>query len=170
MYSNIHRGSNITCPFCARGFTTATGVTHHLERGSCPQARTVNHETILSEIRSRDPHHTITKKLLTQSSKVTATKTTVTHASYNRAAMLFECYLCHKGFLFPKALGKHVNSGVHRQNVYRCPGGRCKKEFKALASLFSHLESGRCGAVRFEAVQRNAGSFFDGGRRIVGFA
>ncbi|KAF1959877.1 hypothetical protein CC80DRAFT_514305 [Byssothecium circinans] len=169
MYSNIHRGSNIACPFCRRGFTTATGVTTHLETGSCPNARNVNHASILAEIRRRDPNHLLTKKLLTYPSSSSPATITATSASYNHHTDRYECYLCHRGFTQLIDLNQHVNSPAHRQHVYHCPGRGCIKEFKALAGLFNHLESETCGAVRFEAVQRNV-TGFDGGRRLIGFA
>ncbi|KAF2645145.1 zinc finger protein [Massarina eburnea CBS 473.64] len=167
--SATHRGTNLTCPFCQKGFTTATGVTLHLETGSCPRARDMNHDTILSEIRRRDPSHLITKKLLTYPDTTTGS-TTATPASYNRESKKYECYLCHRGFVSLQALNQHVNSPAHRMNVYHCPGKRCGKEFRTLSGLFNHLESETCGAVRFEAVQRNIGGFLEGGRRRIAFA
>lgn len=163
----MHRKDNITCPFCKRGFVTATGVTHHLETGSCPNARSLNRDTILAEIRRRDPGHLITKKLLTHpdsSSTITATR-----ASWNPYRGEYECYLCHKGFGELQSLNQHVNSPAHREKVYHCPGRGCAKEFRALAPLFNHLESESCGAVRFDAVQRNVGGFLSG-QRMIGFA
>jgi hypothetical protein len=162
--SRIHRGTDISCPFCKRGFATATGVTHHLETGSCPEARSLNRDTILTEIRRRDPTHMITKKLITyhESSTITATS-----ASYNRGSGLYECYICHKGFRELQSLNKHVNSPVHKDKAYHCPGRGCGKEFSALAPLFNHLESEACGAVRFDAVQKNVGGFLSGNRMIA---
>jgi hypothetical protein len=167
MNSSTHRRNGpISCPFCKRGFTTATGVTHHLEAGSCPQARSLNRDTILNEIRRRDPNHMITKKLITYGD--TSSSITATSASYNRNSDLYECYLCHKGFRELKSLNSHVNSPTHREKVYHCPGRACGKEFRALAPLFNHLESETCGAVRFDAVQRNVGGILSG-KRLIGF-
>ncbi|EDU49779.1 Zinc finger protein [Pyrenophora tritici-repentis] len=165
--SRIHRGSNITCPFCKRGFATATGVTHHLETGSCSKARQLNRDTILAEVRRRDPNQLITKKLLTYPES--GSSITATSASYNCDTLLYECYLCHKGFRELKSLNAHVNSPVHKEKVYHCPGRACAREFRALAALFNHLESESCGAVRFDAVQRNVRGFLSG-KRMIGFA
>lgn len=164
--SSTHRGTDITCPFCKRGFATATGVTHHLETGSCPKARTLNRDTILAEVRRRDPHHIITKKLLTyhDQSSITATS-----ASWNHYTGMYECYLCHKGFRDLQSLNNHVNSPAHKEKVYHCPGRMCNREFRALAALFNHLESEACGAVRFDTVQRNVGGILSG-QRMIGFA
>jgi hypothetical protein len=76
--------------------------------------------------------------------------------------------MCHREFGSLQALNQHVNSPAHREKVYHCPGRTCSKDFTALASLFNHLESEVCGAVRFEAVQRNVGNFLDG-RRLISF-
>jgi hypothetical protein len=167
--SNIHRGSPLTCPFCKRTFTTATGLTTHLEAGSCPKARNINHATILAEIRKRDPNHLITKKLLTYpDARITPTSTTASAASWN--GYYYECYLCHRGFNTLTALNQHVNSPAHvsKDKVYCCPGRGCSREFNRLASLFNHLESESCGAVRFESVQRNVEGFLTG-RKLIGF-
>ncbi|KAF1999664.1 hypothetical protein P154DRAFT_436713 [Amniculicola lignicola CBS 123094] len=166
MNSSIHRGANIACPFCKRGFATATGVTHHLETGSCPNAPSLNRETIYNEIRKRDPNHVITKKLLTYPGPGSST-VEVTNRCWN--GFNYECYLCDKEFATLQAVNQHVNSPAHKQKVYHCPGRGCAKEFMSLASLFNHLESESCGAVKFESVQRNVGSFLTG-RRTIGFA
>jgi phage FluMu protein Com len=163
LQSSIYRGTDIACPFCKRGFAAATGVTHHLEIGSCPKARSLNRETILTEVRRRDPNHIITKKLLTYH---TESSITATSASWNPRIGMYECYLCHKGFRELKSLNSHVNSPAHKEHVYHCPGRTCGREFRALAALFNHLESETCGAVRFDAVQRNVGDILSGQRRI----
>ncbi|KAF2655846.1 hypothetical protein K491DRAFT_562853, partial [Lophiostoma macrostomum CBS 122681] len=162
--SSTHRGTSITCPFCKRSFATATGITHHLETGSCPNARNLNHATILAEIRKRDPNHLITKKLLTYHSPSSST-IQATSSTWNGDG--YECYLCHREFNSLSALNQHVNSPAHRQKVYHCPGRGCGRDFVSLAALFNHLESESCGAVRFEAVQRNVGGFLQGNRLIA---
>ncbi|KAH7139334.1 hypothetical protein B0J11DRAFT_41243 [Dendryphion nanum] len=165
--SSIHRGSNISCPFCKKGFVTATGVAHHLERGSCPNAPNVNHETILREIRKRDPNHLITKKLLTYHDSSFATLEPTDHC-WNGS--FWECYLCHGEFKEWHGLKQHLNSPKHRQKTYHCPGKvSCGKEFTSLAALFNHLESESCGAMRFETVQRNVGGILSGGRKMIAF-
>jgi hypothetical protein len=167
MTSNIHRGTPLSCPFCKRAFTTATGVTTHLEAGSCPNATSLNHATILQEIRKRDPNHLITKKLLTYPTSTTSI--TATAAAWN--GYCYECYLCHRGFGSLNALNQHVNSPAHvsKDKVYHCPGRGCPREFSRLASLFNHLESETCGAVKFESVQRNVEGFLTG-KRLIGFS
>ncbi|KAG9379910.1 Dimer-Tnp-hAT domain containing protein [Pyrenophora tritici-repentis] len=110
------------------------------------KARQLNRDTILAEVRRRDPNQLITKKLLTYPES--GSSITATSASYNCDTLLYECYLCHKGFRELKSLNAHVNSPVHKEKVYHCPGRACAREFRALAALFNHLESESCGAVR----------------------
>jgi hypothetical protein len=137
-------------------------VAHHLETGSCPRAANLNRDTILTEIRRRDPNHMITKKLLTYEP---SSEITITDHCWNGHG--FECYICHREFGSARALQQHVNSPTHKQKVYHCPG-RCTKEFVSLAALFNHLESESCGAMRFETVQRNVSNFLTG-RRMIAF-
>lgn len=164
MNSHIHQQANVACPFCRRKFTTATGVAHHLERGSCPNAPSANRDTILTEIRRRDPNHIITKKLLTYHP---ASTWSATNDTWN--GDFFECYLCHREFTQLCGLNQHLNSDAHREKVYHCTNrGRCGKEFKSLASLFNHLESESCGAMRFETVKEKANMLFNSSR-MIGF-
>ncbi|KAH6642826.1 hypothetical protein C7974DRAFT_431182 [Boeremia exigua] len=141
----IHRGTDIACPFCKRGFATATSITHHLETSSCKNARSFNRNTILTEVRRRDTSQLITKKNL--------------HISMHK------CYLCHKGFCELKTLNNYVHLPAHKEHVYHCPGRIYRREFRSLAFLFNHPKSETCG-VRFDAVQRNFGGTLSGQRSI----
>lgn len=85
--SSTHYGTDITYPFYKRDITTATGETHHLETGSCPKARALNRDTILAEVRHRDPHDVIGKKLLTYHAQ---SSTTATPASWNHHTGTYE--------------------------------------------------------------------------------
>ncbi|KAI9689644.1 MAG: hypothetical protein M1820_010142, partial [Bogoriella megaspora] len=62
--SKTHRGVNVPCPFCATKYTSASGLTHHLETGSCSRAPSLNREKILDMVRQRDPSGVITNKQL----------------------------------------------------------------------------------------------------------
>ncbi|KAF2633863.1 hypothetical protein BU25DRAFT_453577 [Macroventuria anomochaeta] len=73
--SNIHRGTYIICPFCKCGFATATGAMHHLEIGFFPNARSLNHDTILTGTHRRDPNHIITEELPTYRTEPSITAT-----------------------------------------------------------------------------------------------
>ncbi|OOF98216.1 hypothetical protein ASPCADRAFT_164606 [Aspergillus carbonarius ITEM 5010] len=164
--SKIHRGQNIICPFCKTTFTTATGVTHHLETGSCPRASSLNRETIHKLIRSRDTQGIITNKLLEwyedDSGQYSATR-----RAFN--GRYWECYICHREFNTVTALNQHLNSPVHKRKLYHCPNrtGRCGKQFTTLAALFNHLESESCGCTRFEKVQLQAQNIFNSNRLIA---
>ncbi|KIV98690.1 hypothetical protein, variant [Verruconis gallopava] len=126
--SEIHRGTKVPCPFCKENYTTASGLTHHLETGSCTHAPKLNRDSILRMIRERDQHGTITKKQIEwhqdENVKYSATK----HA-FNGSH--WECYLCHKTFNTNNALNAHLSSPVHKQKVYHFPNSnaKCGKEF-----------------------------------------
>ncbi|KAL2823197.1 hypothetical protein BDW59DRAFT_149071 [Aspergillus cavernicola] len=161
--SKIHRGQNITCPFCKLGHTTASGLSHHLESGSCRSAPRLNRETIYRVIRERDPHGVITHKQIGWVEEQNA------HYSASNSAWNgngFECYLCHREFTKVSGLNQHLNSPAHKQRVYHCPNGGCSKPFAALAGLFNHLESESCSFMRFEKVQASIGVVLQGNRLI----
>jgi stress-induced morphogen len=159
--SRIHRGAAVGCPLCKRMFVTASGVSHHLETGSCPRAPNLNRETIHKMIHARDPNRFVTKNQLEWHGEFQ-----VTDNSWNGSA--YECYLCHRAFSSLAELNRHVNSGPHRQKIYHCPNRGCAKEFVRLASLFNHLESESCGFIRFEGVQKQVAGFLDSSR-LIGF-
>ncbi|PLB36784.1 uncharacterized protein BDW47DRAFT_132590, partial [Aspergillus candidus] len=151
--SKTHCGNSINCPFCQSGFTTASGVVHHLETGSCRSAPQLNRETIHRLVRERDPNSLITTKQIEWHDEDNAT-CSATEKAWNGA--YWECYLCHKQFNTIAGLNAHVNSPVHKQKIYHCPNsnGGCYKTFVVLAGLFSHLESESCGYTRFKNVQK----------------
>ncbi|OJD10175.1 hypothetical protein ACJ73_09909 [Blastomyces percursus] len=167
LHSKTHQGSNVSCPFCQTKYTTASGVAHHLERGSCPRAPNLNRESILREIRTRDPRGVIVNKQIAwhEDADTSTTYLATDHAFNGRC---WECYICHANFKSRTALNSHLNSPVHKQKVYHCPNtrGRCAGQFSTLAALFSHLESESCAFIRFDSVQRQVGGVLQGSRLI----
>lgn len=171
MNSRTHRGQEISCPFCQKGFVTASGASHHLERGACPNAPQMNRATIHRMIRRLDPHGTVTKKQLEWHPEDSAVYQATSQAYNGR---FWECYLCHRNFNTSQALNQHLSSPAHQQNIYHCLNRRtpCRKEFKTLAALFNHLESESCDFMRFEDVQnvqRQVTDAIRGGRLLTGF-
>ncbi|PYI34658.1 hypothetical protein BP00DRAFT_364355 [Aspergillus indologenus CBS 114.80] len=164
--SKIHIGQNMLCPFCKKTHTTASGLAHHLETGSCPRASHLNRESIHAVVRRLDNQGTITNKLLEWHAGDSG-EYMVSQNAYNGIA--WECYMCHKQFRTPSALNQHLNSPTHKQRIYHCPNVRqCGKQFTHLAALFNHLESESCSYMRFENVQRNAQGLLTG-RKLIGF-
>jgi uncharacterized CHY-type Zn-finger protein len=102
--SKIHRGTTVLCPFCKVGFTTASGLSHHLETGSCPNARGLNRQKIYDTIRQRDTNGIFTKNLLTYPNS--DVETIATSASFN--GRYYECYLCHNEFFSLQGLNQHL--------------------------------------------------------------
>ncbi|OJJ03184.1 hypothetical protein ASPVEDRAFT_133608 [Aspergillus versicolor CBS 583.65] len=161
--SKIHRGRDVSCPFCKVGYTTASGLSHHLETSSCPNAPSLSRETIYRMVRERDPSGVITNKQIGWVEEKNATYS-ANLRSWNGNG--YECYLCHRQFKSLPALNQHLNSSAHKQQVYHCPNSGCAKPFAALAGLFNHLESESCSFMRFERVQQSLGNVLQGGRLI----
>ncbi|KAG0155495.1 hypothetical protein PDIDSM_1072 [Penicillium digitatum] len=164
--SKTHRGTNIACPFCRTGFVTASGVSHHLESGSCPRAKALNRDRIHQIIQQLDPNGVVCKKQIGWHDEQNSTYL-VTDSAWNGDSWV--CYLCKRGVNLRKALESHVNSPVHKEKVYHCLKRGCPKEFHSLASLFNHLESETCGFIRFEGVQQVHQQLHDAirGRRMI---
>ncbi|KXT11163.1 hypothetical protein AC579_4067 [Pseudocercospora musae] len=160
-----HRAGSISCPFCKKPHTTASGVAHHIETASCPKARTLNRETVYKIINARDTTGLITNKQLTWRSEDN-NDYVANEASWNGCA--YECYLCHRRFASLDSLNQHLSSPLHKQKVYHCFGRMCGKQFSAIAQLFNHLESESCGAMRFGQVQQGAAAILSG-RKMIAF-
>lgn len=153
------------CPFCKGSYTSASGLTHHLERGSCPDAPFLNREKILQIVRRQDPNGLITNKQIEWHREQTS-EYEVTDQAYNGNA--WECYLCHRQFQMRHALTQHLNSPVHKQQVYHCPNFKCSKQFVTLAALFNHLESEQCEFMKFQNVQKHVHGIVTG-QRLISF-
>ncbi|KAH7150369.1 hypothetical protein B0J13DRAFT_287648 [Dactylonectria estremocensis] len=147
--SSRHRASGIQCPFCKKTCRTATGLTHHLERGGCPNAP-LDRDRLYRAVRERDPQGIISNKFLEWYGSRTFE---ATEMSFNTNLNAYECYLCHRLFDALTSLNAHLSSPRHQQNLYHCPSRSCHKEFTTLAGLINHLESESCGYIRFQAVQ-----------------
>ncbi|KAJ5494559.1 Zinc finger C2H2 [Penicillium fimorum] len=164
--SKTHRGNNIPCPFCRTGFVTASGVSHHLESGSCPQAQGLNRDKIHRIIQQLDPNGIVCKKQIAWHGEENMSYS-VTDSAWNGHCWV--CYICKRGFNSRRALESHVNSPVHKEKVYHCLQRGCPKEFHSLASLLNHLESETCGFIRFDGVQQVHQRLNDAiiGRRMI---
>ncbi|KAH8736377.1 hypothetical protein BGZ61DRAFT_94103 [Ilyonectria robusta] len=164
MNSARHRSTNIKCPFCSRECGTATGLTHHLERGACPNAP-LDRDKLYRVIRERDPSGVISNRALEWHGVKTFE---ASEKAWNRGCQAYECYLCHRLFDALPSLNAHLSSPRHQQNLYHCPGRSCSKEFTTLAALVNHLESESCGFMRFQAVQTGINNLVSS-NRLIGF-
>ncbi|KAK3997910.1 hypothetical protein QBC44DRAFT_255087 [Cladorrhinum sp. PSN332] len=161
--SRIHRGQNMSCPFCKKDYTTAAGMTHHLENGNCPAAPYLGRDQIYQFVRSKDPSGLISKKLLGWTASGGATYD-ASHRTWNGTG--YECYFCSREFRALSSLNQHLNSPAHQQALYHCPKRACGQDFKSLGATINHLESESCGAMRFETVQRKITDIVSGNRLI----
>lgn len=149
----------MTCPFCKAAFTTASGLSHHVESGSCPNARGLNRQNVYEALRSKDQSGIFTEKLLEWHGETWATE-----GSWNGFG--YECYLCHVVYANIGHLNSHLKSPRHQQKLYHCPNRACPRKFVSLAGLFNHLESESCSFMRFEEVQRQASEVITGQKLI----
>ncbi|RSH86373.1 uncharacterized protein EHS24_004623 [Apiotrichum porosum] len=157
--SRLHRGQNVLCPFCKRGFTTATGLTHHLERNSCPKAD-IGRDKLYNFIRNKDPEGVFSKKLIGYGG---TEQWTATDKAWNGSA--WECYLCNRTFRTSRSLNQHLNSPIHQHALYHCP--KCHQDFTTLAAVINHFESESCGFTRFQRVQDSMADLISSTRRLT---
>ncbi|KAM0330661.1 hypothetical protein ACHAQA_003612 [Verticillium albo-atrum] len=160
--SSVHCGINLPCPFCQKRFVTATGVTHHLESGGCPNAP-LDRQKIYRAIASFDRRGNFTKKLIGYHGSA---QYETNDMAYNHDAGAWECYICHRRFDRQNSLDQHLNSPAHQQALYHCPKPQCPKEFNTAAGLCNHLESETCGMMRFGEVQKQFQAMLDPSRLL----
>ncbi len=89
-------------------------MTHHLERGSCPNAPYLNRDEMYQLVRSKDPSGVISKHTIIWHESSEATYTT-SGMAWNGSG--YECYFCHREFRQLSALNQHLGSGVRTQNL-----------------------------------------------------
>ncbi|KAI3396080.1 hypothetical protein diail_497 [Diaporthe ilicicola] len=159
--SAAHIGGSISCPFCKRGFTTATGLVHHIESSACPQARGMDRDVVYRIVRQKDPSGVISKNLIGWKGSDSFEATERTWNPYEGA---YECYFCNRTFGQLHSLNQHLQSPAHQQKLYHCP--KCPKEFVSLASIINHFESESCGYTRFSTVQTGIRALTDGSRLL----
>lgn len=95
------------CPFCKTRYTTATGMTHHLENGTCPEAPQLNRDSIYQFVRSKDPNSLISKKLIGWHG---SDQYEATSLAWNGSG--YQCYLCTRTFGQLRALNQHLASPI----------------------------------------------------------
>lgn len=98
---------------CKNRFATATGVTHHLESGSCSGARGLSRTQIYKFVRSKDPNGLVTKSLIGWSGS--DDKYEADERSWNGHA--YECYFCHRQFRHLSSLNQHLQSPTRKLNI-----------------------------------------------------
>ncbi|KAI1166141.1 hypothetical protein F5B18DRAFT_607421 [Nemania serpens] len=161
--SRVHLGTSISCPYCTSPFTTAAGLAHHLETGSCPKATRLGRDAVYNIVRSVDHDGLIAKKLIGWQGSTTYE---ATERAWNGDS--YECYFCTREFNTLSSLNQHLQSPVHQQKLYHCLNrGGCGKEFTTLAGVCNHLESESCGVMRFQTVQRHFQGILGGDRMIA---
>jgi hypothetical protein len=144
-------GGSIECPFCKNAFTTASGVTIHLESGACTSG--LNRTKINNPVRQLDRNNVITRPMIMMPD-YSSVEIMATDRAWNGYG--YQCYLCPNVFTTLHGLNSHIKSPVHEQPMYRCPKAGCAKPFRMLSGLVQHVESETCGVMRFEQVQQQA--------------
>lgn len=157
---------SMECPFCKNSFSTASGVTIHLESGTCT-ASGLNRAKINNLVRQLDRNNVITRPMITMPGYDTV-EMIATERAWNGYG--YQCYLCSNEFSSLHGLNNHIRSPAHEQHMYRCPKASCAKHFKMLSGLVQHVESETCGLMRFQQVQQQARNGVQNmvGRMIMG--
>lgn len=152
------------------------GLTTHLETSGCPDAPSLNRDTIFAIVRQRDPRGLISKdttSLRDWQSSDQAQRWKASDSAYNGSGWACGFAGCGRVCRKRKDLDRHLNSPAHYTPVYHCPnnnisrrrgysgaigggGNYCSSsaDFKTLASVISHLESETCGFMPFGKVQK----------------
>ncbi|KAJ5344138.1 uncharacterized protein N7506_002503 [Penicillium brevicompactum] len=137
------------CPYCKGEYIAPSGIPTHIEAGVCTTACATSRRALYERIQYLDPTGMIT----------------------NGAADGCDwiCRLCLKDFFDVDELISHLDSPIHDAKIYHCltDPNVCGRRFSSLSALFSHLEHGSCGYLRFvqiETILMNLLRAIDGGK------
>jgi len=160
--SSVHVEQSVPCG-CGRTFGSASALSHHMESGGCSSG--MNRHRLNNFVVSRDTSNLITypPRLLTLPTGYV--ETWATELAWNGAA--YECYFCHSTFGTLVSLNQHLQSPRHDDKIYVCPKSDCGQHFSVLSALCQHIESEKCGVLRFRQVKAVMDSFISGSRRIT---
>ena len=86
---------------------SATGLSHHLESGSCTHRPDINRDSLYKLVRLKDQDGIISKKLIGWRG---STEYEATDRAWNGYA--WECYFCHRDFTTKGGLDQHLNSPI----------------------------------------------------------
>ncbi|KAF5332580.1 hypothetical protein D9611_005158 [Ephemerocybe angulata] len=167
MNSSVHRSKDIYCPGhnCSASFVSQSALILHLEGGRCSSG--INRALVNKAVREKDVNN-----LITDPSRMIAgpggSRTEVTYcatsAAWNGSA--YECYLCHGTYRSLTALNQHLASPRHQDKFYVCPLNTCRERFNTLSGLCQHIESERCGVLKFGPVRQALDGFVSGMKTI----
>ncbi|KAF8910192.1 hypothetical protein CPB84DRAFT_1812877 [Gymnopilus junonius] len=133
------------CVPCSRHFSSASNLNLHLNSAiHCPKDVRCPFKcgaTFVS--RAALVLHLENAWMLTGGSTTEDVTYIATSHSWN--GLGYECYLCHGVHKTLKALNQHL--------IYICCGPSCGYRCSTLSALFQHIETGKCGVLRFKAVQ-----------------
>ncbi|TFK24281.1 hypothetical protein FA15DRAFT_756650 [Coprinopsis marcescibilis] len=160
MRSSAHQRKSVVCPgnSCGSMFVSTSALVLHLESGVCPSGAT--RSAVNRFVRQHDRNHVITdpSRLITGRGRHTGCGIDeevtwyATRAAWNGDA--YECYLCHATFSSLRALNQHLGSPRHQRKIYICRWEGCQQRFSALSAFCQHVESEKCGVMRFNAQAR----------------
>jgi len=137
MRSKSH-GQSMECPYCSRTFPTVTGITLHLESGTC--ASGMNRLKVDKRV-----HEVDTKGVFTNRKRIgygdwePEPDIWATERAWNGSA--YECYFCDNEYDTLGRLNGHItrfHAPKRTENIYKCP--RCERQFKLCSQLIGHVE------------------------------
>ncbi|KAI6163665.1 hypothetical protein EDD17DRAFT_428516 [Pisolithus thermaeus] len=163
--SSTHQPKNVPCPFrgCDTTFVSKSALVLHLESGGCRSGAT--RQKVNQYIRDMDRSGVIidSSRLLTAGDN-TSVDYIATDLSWNGRA--YECVLCHSHFAALIDLNRHLASPRHQSKIYKCPLSTCGVRFRTLSALCQHVESEKCGIMKFQAVKSTLDKLLTGVGRI----
>jgi hypothetical protein len=135
----------------------------HLESGGC--ASRIDRRGVNRLVLEHDKNHTITdpSRMITNGGKETTY--CATRAAWNGSK--YECYLCHTCYGSLASLNQHLASPRHQDKIYLCPLNTCRVRFTTLSALCQHIESEKCGVVKFREVQSVLNGLVGGVARLT---
>ncbi|THV08404.1 hypothetical protein K435DRAFT_824909 [Dendrothele bispora CBS 962.96] len=150
--SRVHKAVDMECPLCTAVFKSPSDIASHIESGGCNPKITRHHVTAAVHNMDIIPAISVSRRIDAPPSVITVTTYCATQMAFNGKA--YVCYLCHDEFRTLQGLNMHLNSPVHDEDQFKCPHGKCGKQFSVISALIRHIESESCGLARFQTVEK----------------
>jgi len=150
--SKVHRPRDMKCPLCSNKFKMTSSIAQHIECGACHQS--INRHTVTQAVHALGIVPTISiNRRITGGS--TPASRTITYSATERAFNAkLKVYECYLCRKTFKSLnGLNSHLNSAAHDSKQFKCPKCQKQYTLISGLVQHIESEACGIAKFERVR-----------------
>ncbi|KAE9403893.1 hypothetical protein BT96DRAFT_814372 [Gymnopus androsaceus JB14] len=151
--SQVHRPRNMKCPLCSDKFKMTSSIAQHIECGACHQS--INRHTVTQAVHALDLIPTISINRRITGGSTPATRTITAYSATERAFNAkLNVYECYLCRKTFKSLnGLNSHLSSAAHDSKEFKCPKCQKQYTLISGLVQHIESEACGIAKFEGVR-----------------